>query len=63
LASVIVFTQTKIKVKTKAKTGKGRSSEANMLVQRHPTLFDATCWHRLNTMLDNVGRCLTCLKF
>ena len=28
-----------------------------MFVQHHPTLLDATCWPRLNTMLDDVGRC------
>ena len=28
-----------------------------MSVQHHPTLLDATCWPRLNTTLDNVGRC------
>ena len=28
-----------------------------MSVQHHPTLLDATCWPRLNTMLDDVGRC------
>ncbi len=36
---------------------KACSNEANMLVQHHPTLLDVTCWPRLNTMLDNVGRC------
>ena len=36
---------------------KACSNEANMLVQHHPTLLDATCWPRLNTILDNVGRC------
>ena len=24
------------------------------LVQHHPTFLDATCWSRLNTMLDDV---------
>ena len=33
-----------------------------MLVQRHPTLLDATCWPRLNTMLDDVGLSLNLLK-
>ena len=33
-----------------------KPNEANMLVQHHPTLLDATCWPRLNTMLD-VGSC------
>ncbi len=28
------------------------SNEANILVQHHPTLLVATCWPRLNTMLD-----------
>ena len=32
-----------------------------MLVQHHPTLLDATCWPRLNTMLD-VGLSLNLLK-
>ncbi len=32
-----------------------------MLVQHHPKLLDATCLPRLNTMLDDVGRC--CLEF
>ena len=36
---------------------KACSNEANMLVQHHPTLLNATCWPRLNTTLDNVGRC------
>ncbi len=27
----------------------------NMLVQHHPTLLNATCWPRLNTILDDVG--------
>ena len=35
---------------------KACSNEANMLVQHHPILFDATCWPRLNTMSDDVGR-------
>ena len=30
-------------------------NEANALVQHHPTLFDATCCHRLNTRLEDVG--------
>ncbi len=34
---------------------KACSNEANMLVQHHLTLSDATCWPRLNTMLDDVG--------
>ena len=33
-----------------------------MLVQHHPTLLDATCWPRLNTMLDDVGLSLNLLK-
>ncbi len=38
-------------------------NEANMLVQhRYPTLLDATCWPRLNTMLDDVGLSLNLLK-
>ena len=36
-------------------TLKACSNEAHMLVQHHPTLFDAKCWPRLNTMLDDVG--------
>ena len=28
-----------------------------MLAQHHATLLDATCWHRLNTMLDDVVQC------
>ena len=33
------------------------SNEANMLVQHHPTMLDATiCWPCLNTMLDDVGQ-------
>ncbi len=32
-----------------------------MLVQHHATLLDATCWPRLNTMLDDGGG-LSCLK-
>ena len=35
---------------------KARSNEANMLVQHHATLLDATRWPHLNTMLDNIGR-------
>jgi hypothetical protein len=27
---------------------------ANMLIQHHQTLLDATCWPRLITMLDDV---------
>ena len=34
----------------------------NMLVQQHPTLLDATCWPRLNTMLDDVGLSLNLPK-
>ena len=30
------------------------SNEANMLVQHHPTLLDATWWPCLNSMLDDV---------
>ena len=34
-----------------------------MLDQYHPTLLDATCWPRLNTMLDDVsGLSLSLLK-
>ena len=36
---------------------KACSNEANMSVQHHPTLLDATRWSRLNTMLDDVGTC------
>ena len=32
---------------------KACSNEANLLVQHHSTLLDATCWSRLNTMLDD----------
>ena len=38
------------------------SNEANMLVQHHPTLLDATCWPRLNSILDDVGWSLNLLK-
>ena len=31
---------------------KACSNQANMLVQRHPTLLDATCWPRLSTIQD-----------
>ena len=31
---------------------KAFSNEANMFVQHYSTLLDATCWPRLNTMLD-----------
>ena len=41
---------------------KACSNEANMLVQHHPTLLDATFWPRLNTMLDDVGLILNLLK-
>ena len=41
---------------------KACSNEANMLVQHHPTLLDATCWPRLNTMLEDVGLILNLLK-
>ena len=41
---------------------KACSNEANILVQHHPTLLDATCWHRLNTMLEDVGLILNLLK-
>ena len=34
---------------------KACSNKANMLVQHRPTLLDATCWPRLNTMLEDVG--------
>ena len=27
-----------------------------MLIQHHPALLDATCWNRLNTLLDDDGR-------
>ncbi len=33
-----------------------------MFVQHHATLLDATCWPRLNTMLDDVGLSLNLLK-
>ena len=33
-----------------------------LLVQHHPTLLDATCWPRLNTMLEDVGLILNLLK-
>ena len=33
-----------------------------MLIQHHPTLLDAICWRRLNTMLENVGLSLNLLK-
>ena len=33
-----------------------------MLVQQHPILLDATCWPRLNTMLDDDGLSLNLLK-
>ena len=42
---------------------KACSNEAIMLVQHHPTLLDATCWPRLNTVLEDVGLIETCLKF
>ena len=45
-----------------SETVKACSNEANMLVQHHPTLLDATCWPRLNTMLDDVGLILNLLK-
>ena len=38
------------------------SNEANMLVQHHPPLLDATCWPRLNTMFEDVGLILNLLK-
>ncbi len=38
------------------------SNKANKLVQHHPSLLDATCWPRLNTMLDDVGLSLNLLK-
>ena len=38
------------------------SNEANMSVQHHPTLLDATCWPRLNIMLEDVGLILNLLK-
>ena len=45
---------------------KACSNEANMLVQHHPTLLDATCWPCLNTicwiMLEDVGLSLNLLK-
>ena len=41
---------------------KACSNEANMSVQHHPTLLDATCWPRLNTMLEDVGLILNLLK-
>ena len=41
---------------------KACSNEANMLVQHHPTLLNATCWPRLNTMLDAVGLSFNLLK-
>ena len=41
---------------------KACSNEANMLVQHHPTLLDATCWSRLNTILEDVGLILNLLK-
>ena len=41
---------------------KACSNEANMLVQHHPTLLYATCWPRLNTMLEDVGLILNLLK-
>ncbi len=41
---------------------KACSNKANMLVQHHPTLLNATCWPRLNTMLDDVGLSLNMLK-
>ncbi len=31
-------------------------------IQHHPTLLDATCWPRLNTMLEDVGLSLNLLK-
>ena len=34
---------------------KACANEARMLVQHHQALCDATCWARLNAMLDNVG--------
>ena len=33
----------------------GCANEAKLLVQHHQALWDATCWPRLNAMLDNVG--------
>ena len=41
---------------------KACSNEADMLVQHHPTLLDATCWPRLNSMLEDVGLILNLLK-
>ena len=41
---------------------KACSNEANMLVQHHPTLLDATSWPRLNTMLEDVGLISNLLK-
>ena len=41
---------------------KACSNEAIMLVQHHPTLLDATCWPRLNTVLEDVGLILNLLK-
>ena len=38
------------------------SNKANILVQHHPTLLDATCWPCLNTMLDDVGLSLNLLN-
>ncbi len=31
-------------------------------IQHHATLLDATCWPRLNTMLEDVGMSLNLLK-
>ena len=41
---------------------KACSNKANVLVQNHPTLLDATCWPHLSTMLDDVGLNLSLLK-
>ena len=38
-----------------------RSNGSNMLVQHHPTLLDAACWIRLNTLLDDDSRYWTSL--
>ncbi len=38
-------------------------TKPTLLVQHHhPTLLDATCWPRLNTMLDDVGLGVSLLK-
>ncbi len=37
-------------------------NEGNMLVQHHLTLLDATCWSRLNTVLEDVDLSLNLLK-